>query len=289
LRPRFCISLLLSSVLACSCQGQQYDSLIVSAERFFLNKEYCKASSEYSNAFIAFGGKGYADDRYNAAMAWTLCGNNDSAFFNLFRLADKTNFLEYHKLMTENDFEKLHLDIRWTKLLSTVNPRHEIYNDSLAKILSEVRDNDQKYRVRWDSVEAAFGKESMQYKSLIKSTMYFDSVDLVIVTSIIDRFGWLSNNEVGSEGNSALWLVIQHADLETQKKYFPLMQAAVNNGKAQKKDLAYLEDRILMREGKKQLYGTQYHLDKNNQMTLWEVEDPVNLNKRRAEVGLPPM
>jgi hypothetical protein len=68
------------------------------------------------------------------------------------------------------------------------------------------------------------------------------------------------------------------------------MEKAVQENKASKKDLAYLEDRILMRQGKKQLYGTQYKLDsETNEMKLWEVEDPDRLNERRASVGLPPM
>ncbi len=68
------------------------------------------------------------------------------------------------------------------------------------------------------------------------------------------------------------------------------MQKAVENRKANIGHLAYLEDRILMRQGKNQLYGTQYQLNKKTkQMELWEIDDPVNLNKRREAVGLPPI
>ena len=113
---------------------------------------------------------------------------------------------------------------------------------------------------------------------------------VIIVSQTIDRYGWLSVNEVGRAGNSALWLVIQHAELAVQEKYFPVMQEAVKNRKASKQNLAYLEDRILMRQGKKQLYGTQFKLDsQTNEIKLWDIEDPENLNIRRESVGLPPM
>ena len=54
-----------------------------------------------------------------------------------------------------------------------------------------------------------------------KEVAYYDSINLIKVISIIDLFGWLSPNQVGREGNSTLWLVIQHSDLRTQQKYFP--------------------------------------------------------------------
>jgi hypothetical protein len=45
-----------------------------------------------------------------------------------------------------------------------------------------------------------------------------------------------------------------------------------------------------MREGKKQIYGSQ--LTRNNmtgKYELWPVEDEENLDKRRASVGLEPI
>jgi len=257
----------------------------------FEAEDYKLAVTEYHAAFRILGDKGYAPDRYNAAIANAFIGQIDSAFFHLFRLAEKTKFLEYHIVINERYFEALKTDSRWTELLAILNPRNEVYNDSLAKVLLTIRDKDQKYRHMLDAVRRPYGEEpSDSFKSILKTMAYTDSMNLILVSSIIDQYGWLSQNEVGSKGNSALWLVIQHADLETQEKYLPIMRKAVENGKAKISELAYLEDRILMRHGKKQLYGTQYQLNKKtNQMELWEIEDPVNLNKRRESLGLPPM
>ncbi|MFM9944616.1 MAG: DUF6624 domain-containing protein [Bacteroidia bacterium] len=246
---------------------------------------------QYNAAFNELGRKGRPQDRFKAAIAWTLIGEKDSAFFNLFRLAEKTNYLEFYILNSETQFQFLHSDRRWNELLYIVNPRNETYNDSLAKVLLSIRENDQKYRLMLDAVRHPYKEEaSDSFKSILKMMVYYDSINLIRVKSIIDRYGWLSQNEVGNKGNSTLWLVIQHSDLKTQEKYFPIMKEAVKNGKATKGELAYLEDRMLMNQGKKQLYGTQYKLnEKNRQMELWLIEDPLNLNKRRESVGLPPM
>ena len=281
------VSLIASSSFA---QSEAYDSLIQKANYYFSQKDYKNSTAEYTKAFIALGGKGVLEDRYKAAIAWTIVGVNDSAFFQLFRLANKTKYLNSYLLLTEPNFNSLHTDKRWDELQSIVNPTHEIYNDSLAKVLSKIFDDDQKCRTQMEYMEEKFGRESQEFKNHISDMINQDSVDLVIIQEILTKYGWLSVNEVGEKGNTVLWAVIQHAALPAQEKYYPIMEVAVSEGKASSQYLAYLKDRILMRQGKKQLYGTQYKLNKETgEMDLWDIEDPENLNKRRETVGLPPL
>jgi hypothetical protein len=61
----------------------------------------------------------------------------------------------------------------------------------------------------------------------------------------------------------------------------------VAKGDANKADLALLEDRILVREGKPQLYGTQFQSAMT--LTLYPIQDEARLELRRREMGLPPM
>ena len=85
-------------------------------------------------------------------------------------------------------------------------------------------------------------------------------------------------------------MVIQHSDQATQEKYLPIMKAAVKNGKAKANCLALLEDRIALRQGKKQVYGSQILWSKeNNKYFIFPLDDPDNVDKRRAEVGLQPL
>ncbi len=280
----------ISTVFNSFSQQKVYDYHISKAEKFVAEKNHNAACAEYTMAFQALGWKGTAGDRFNAAISWTISGNRDSAFYNLFRLAEKTDFLEYNVLVKENNFASLYTDSRWNELLKKVNPDNEVFNDSLATLLSEIYDDDQRYRTSLDDTRSRYGKKSKEYDELIKSMIFHDSLNILTVQSILDKYGWLSKNVVGSKGNRSIWLVIQHAELPVQEKYFPLMEEAVRKGKASKTDFAYLQDRIFMRQGKKQLYGTQYKLDPETQeMKLWEIEDPENLNKRRESAGLPPM
>lgn len=51
---------------------------------------------------------------------------------------------------------------------------------------------------------------------------------------------------------------------------------------------ALLLDRVLVAEGKRQVYGTQAKL-KGKEFVPDPIEDEANVDKRRAEVGLPPL
>jgi hypothetical protein len=52
--------------------------------------------------------------------------------------------------------------------------------------------------------------------------------------------------------------------------------------------LAMVIDKELVAEGKLQRYGSQFRLI-NGEIAMYAVEDPANLDKRRARALLPPM
>ena len=116
------------------------------------------------------------------------------------------------------------------------------------------------------------------------------SSNQVVVTRILDERGWLGADIVGRTGNSTLFLVIQHADIATQEKYLPMMREAVAKGNAEASSLALLEDRVLIRHGERQLYGSQVARDKDTgDAYLSPLEDPDHVDERRTTMGLGPL
>jgi hypothetical protein len=125
---------------------------------------------------------------------------------------------------------------------------------------------------------------------LAKTIHQYDSVNAVKVAFILDRYGWLGPDVVGEQGSSGLFLVIQHADLLTQEKYLPMMREAVKVGNARGQDLAFLEDRVALRQGRKQIYGTQLLKNRaTGEFYFSPIEDELSVNMRRASVGLNPI
>lgn len=108
--------------------------------------------------------------------------------------------------------------------------------------------------------------------------------------AIIAATGWPTRAQVGADGASAAWLLVQHADADPafQSDCLALMQPLVDAGEVAAKDVAYLTDRVLVNTGRRQRYGTQMEKIDGR----WEpkpVEDPEHLDARRASVGLPSM
>jgi hypothetical protein len=118
---------------------------------------------------------------------------------------------------------------------------------------------------------------------------FIDSTNLVQVESLIAKYGWLGQSFVGARGNQTIFLVIQHADLVTQEKYLPMLQKSVEEGESRPWDLALLQDRILMRQGKKQIYGSQVVFNETGGQEFYPIEDEKNVNIRREKVGLMPL
>ncbi len=283
---------LLFSFISYAQPDAEYAQWVTKGSEYYKAKQYKESAEAYSKAFAAFGGKGYTNDRYDAACSWALAGNADSAFINLERIATKGNYTNYSHMTTDADLNSLHDDKRWQPLCDQVKQNKEkseaSLNRPLVAILDTVYQTDQQYRKQVDEVKKKYGHDSKEMGELWKTINYYDSVNLIKVTAIIDKYGWVGPDVVGNRGSSAIFLVIQHSDIDVQDKYLPMMREAVRNNKAQPSSLALLEDRVALRHGKKQVYGSQINCN-GDDCWVSPLEDPDNVDKRRAEVGLQPL
>lgn len=275
-------------------QSAEYYTLVKMADSLYKAKDFKGSALKYSVAFKVNGWKGISYDRYNAACSWALADNPDSSFFQLNKIATEANYINYKHITSDADLNSLHNDNRWNPLLEIINQNKEkaeaMLNKPLAAELDSILTEDQKYRLQVNDIEKKYGWESNEIKAQWKIINEKDSIIRIKVKSILDKYGWLGPDVVGERGNSALFLVIHHADIATQEKYLPLMREAVKKGKATGDCLALLEDRVALRQGKKQIYGSQIVRDMNtNLYYVSPLEDPDNVDKRRAAVGLSPL
>ena len=136
------------------------------------------------------------------------------------------------------------------------------------QILSEVLESDQRIRKSNDFIK--YAKEDHRNQEL--------------VISIIEKCGMPTLKEVDQKQMDAIWLGLQHSTKEIRKKYFPQIEKSVKNGDLSTQQYALMKDRMLMDEGKPQIYGSQI---KNGK--LYKLENPETVNERRKEMGLEPI
>lgn len=114
-----------------------------------------------------------------------------------------------------------------------------------------------------------------------------DRMHLPRLKKIIEQFGWPGFELVGEEGAENMWLLVQHCDedVQFQKECLVLLEAAVARQDASKRHLAYLLDRILVHDGKEQLYGTQVSI-RQGDIIVCPIQEPDDLDRRRQAMGL---
>lgn len=162
-------------------------------------------------------------------------------------------------------------------------------NRPLMSYLDSIYYEDQNCRHIWGSfIKNKAPKDEID--SVRKIVKKVDQSNQLRIDSIIRLYGWLSPQEVGFQASQGLFLVVQHAPLDYQKKYYPLIKRAEQDGKILSSNLAILEDRIAMREGRKQTYGSQGFKDNQTGIQhIYPVIDPDNIDARRKSMGLVPM
>ena len=105
---------------------------------------------------------------------------------------------------------------------------------------------------------------------------------------IVSKHGWPGRTLAGEDGSAAAWVIVQHAiGLPSfQRRCLDLLEGCADKNEVPAWQPAYLLDRIRVFEGKPQVYGTQFDLNDQGEMSCCPVEDEMGLNARRAAIGL---
>lgn len=153
----------------------------------------------------------------------------------------------------------------------------------------------EKYKVIIDEIN-----EMHKVDQEMRSRYMKDDVDMDVnvdventkrAKEIVEEIGYPTISKVGREASYNFWILVQHADHDKEfQKYCLGLMREIPKEDVEQSNIAYLEDRIRLGEGRPLLYGTQYRIDKDtDEMIILPIEDEENVDKRRVEVGLPPL
>jgi hypothetical protein len=130
---------------------------------------------------------------------------------------------------------------------------------------------------------SAMTKEMMQKLSETDTRLTLE------LKQIIEEKGWPTIALVGIDASNAAMLILTHTpDHAWQRQILPQLQTLADTGKIDPSPLAMVVDKELVAEGKLQRYGSQFKYT-NGEIAMYAVEDPGNLDQRRAKALLPPM
>lgn len=179
----------------------------------------------------------------------------------------------------------------------------------MMKLLSEPGESEPSAEIDWDALAkeleldadvvgkmkesvSGIGTTKLTRKTfeVLKKGFKIDRANTARMKEVVEKYGWPGRSLVGPEAAKAAWLLVQHADFDRpfQKRCLGLLEQAVKNGEAEATEFAYLSDRVLVGEKKKQIYGTQLEFE-NGTLKPLPIEDEANVDKRRREIGLEPL
>lgn len=139
---------------------------------------------------------------------------------------------------------KLNLDLK--KELDSIYKSDQIIREYINSRTSDLR----KAQIEIE-LEYKFENINDAYIKMIKN----DSTNIKRIEYLIKKYGYAGKSLVGEPTNETMWYVIQHSD--KIKKYYPIIKTAGKTNELPKKLVAKMYDRILINEGKEQIYGTQ--------------------------------
>lgn len=276
---------------AATLHAQSAASFIQTGDSLYEQAAYEASAKAYKQAFAI--SEASATDYYNAACSAALSGKHKQAFSWLEKSAEK-GWRNLAHLNRDSDLSSLHDLKAWSDIQALVQANLDEYEKNLDKPLKaqleQIYVRDQTLRQLYRDAEDKFGRESEEMKYFWALVAEEDSLNELEVIEILEEKGWVGRSVVGGKANMTVWLVIQHAPLETQEKYLPMLRESVKQGESQGSHLALLEDRIQMRNGKPQIYGSQITRDEtSDKQIVYPVLEPEYVNQRRAEVGLGPI
>lgn len=147
-----------------------------------------------------------------------------------------------------------------------------------------------------EAVRDAWNKAGMKIERgknpAFMKVLAVDADNLRRLKPVIERDGFPTPAQVGTDGVEAAFILVQHADSDPafQSRVLPQLESLGKQRLVSGQQVAMLTDRVLRNQDKPQRYGSQFMTDdKSAGMKLQPIDDIEHVDARRLDMGLPPL
>lgn len=271
--------------------SREYVELTTKADSLYLVGEY-EASSETFGKALEMKDFIQPIHLYNGACAAALADDIETAFSRLYTKLEREKDWYSDNIANDDDLVSLHDDSRWHILIDSLNLRkHRIeanFDKPLRRRLQMIMKTDQEVRIVFLAAHNRQPHDSIAEAEALHEMQRVDKLNQEQICKILDSKGFVGSDKVGNAVGT-FWAVIQHSDINIQKKYLPLFREAAQRGDIAKESVAMMEDRINMFEGKPQRYGSQIEEDEFGNSRLYQLLDESKVDEWRSEMGMEPL
>lgn len=159
------------------------------------------------------------------------------------------------------------------------------------KLLTEVWTKDQSVRhatMRLTKAVTTEGRTDL-IDSLIMAVEAQEKADIENISIIDSLLQKGLPHGLTADSYNTIWIVIDHASLEKQEQYLPMIEQMAKNRLIEQDRYAILFDRVAMKQNHPQRYGSQtvqFGNLESMQLYVWPVENPANIDSLRASVEM---
>lgn len=278
--------------LVTSGAAQDYYAMIVDAEIKFHREQFEQAVVTYEETFDVTG-KAKPLDLYRAACAWAMLEEPERALEKLEAAID-AGWNDLDRMTQEPYLSNARSKSDWGRLVTKLEQKlagvGEDLNTSLISLLTSIEEDYLKYRTQLPDPEDDTSLwDEEQIHELHQQQSELDAVNLQRTKAVLDEYGYPSREQVGDKVK-VIYRVLLFADPSIQKTYLPLLEKAADRGDLQWSSLAFFVDRLRLRTGQDQWFGTQFFRNPDTgRKEFYTIEAPEWINERRTAIGLTPI
>ena len=260
-----------------SLAGEESD-----AKAAYDRKDYATCARAYRQLASKAVGETKPRHQYNAACCEALAGEPTKSL----EVLEALLAVEPDRAAAataDSDFTTVATSPRFIAALKKADARLSLerksQNGALADELVKMVELDQEAR------NTAIEKRAVPPSKEWDTIHALDQQHTTRLKEIVARHGWPGRQLVGKRAAKGAWLLVQHAthDQPFMEQSLALMKAAGND--VSRIDVAYLEDRVRLMKGQKQLYGTQFE-GMGVTLKAKPIEDAEHVDDRRRAIGL---
>lgn len=130
-----------------------------------------------------------------------------------------------HKLPDGSRTTMLEMTSRIADIDSSLQVKHYSLTQRIA-LLKQLYQIDQRYRDSLENGSRSASKQQLFTHKMIAN----DQANQVLFRKLVDTFGWPTQPKYGEQGTQIAWLIVWHAKPDYQKRYYPLMKQAYQQG-----------------------------------------------------------
>jgi hypothetical protein len=117
-----------------------------------------------------------------------------------------------------------------------------------------------------------------------------DGENTEYLIKLVQEVGWIDNERFGRKAALGAFLIVQHSGhLQLMMAALPEIEKDLKKKVGDPQDYALLYDRLQLRLGGKQRYGSQLGRNQNGEAVVLPLEDKAKVEQFRKEIGLFPL